>query len=351
MICLSVLHALQRDDPATLHLLPSTTPSRRQQNGHRPLPTLPSFCSMIATRLETSVSSSLKSFTSGSVAKTTSSCLQETLPAVAWAGPSCRMLPGPSRPIGTVKTQSRTAGGNDIIFATKPFPSTVRCRSWSLLQHKQHLCPSKLELAEVIGLSAHAAARSCGPLRRHGQHLLWKIRAERNGQCVVQFLWRQRLQRVLGIAIVEERRGTHVTSLLVYTWSHCCCGRLRHLRTTGSQHHFCGDGAGECQAHLVRHVGLPQQWIDASKPEIVGESKLAEPRLLGNEGLVAIDANIDRFLTARRSCGHAAFVQQNQLHGTVSCAHLDARGLQLCQRDLRPVLMVSIHRQERPNCR
>ena len=79
----------------------------------------------------------------------------------------------------------------------------------------------------------------------------------------------------------------------------------------------------------MRHVGLPQQWIDASKPKIVGESKLAEPRLLGNEGLVAIDANIDRFLTARRSCGHAAFVQQRQLHGTVSCAHLDARGLQL----------------------
>ena len=154
----------------------------------------------------TSVFSSLKSFTSGSKANTVSSCCTCTCSAVASAGPSCLMMPGPSSPTGTVTTQSRTTGGtassascshsvssSQLISATPAaYTPLVFLKSFSLLKKQSLLQPQLHNLTDGCSTSFLAFVR--------------QICAEGDGHSVVELPRRQRFHCMPGISIVKQDR-------------------------------------------------------------------------------------------------------------------------------------------------
>ena len=95
---------------------------------------------------------------------------------------------------------------------------------------------------------------------------------------------------MFSITIVEEDRGTNVASLLVDLVP-LLAGRWPcHLGTAGSQNHLNLWPLCEPMPNKFRASCLHPTTVNATKPKIVGERKLAEPRLLGAKRLVAVPA-------------------------------------------------------------
>ena len=60
---------------------------------------------------------------------------------------------------------------------------------------------------------------------------------------------------------------------------------------------FRGHNTRKSKQHLMRKIGIAEQWVPAPQPHIVGQCKFAQPRTFGLEGIVAVIAN-EYFLIA-----------------------------------------------------
>ena len=111
-----------------------------------------------------------------------------------------------------------------------------------------------------------------------------------------------------GISIVKQHRRSDVPTLMKGGVPLTAAAGACLLCSASSEHNFGRHSAGERQAHLVGHVGLPQKWIRPPKPEIIGQGKLAQFRLLRNKSIVTISADMSRTIATKHGCIDAALV-------------------------------------------
>ena len=176
----------------------------------------------------------------------------------------------------------------------------------------------------------------------------WHVGAKGHRQRIIELSRRQALDCMSGITIVEDNSRTNQTRLLKDMVPLIRAQGTMLLRIACAQHNLGGDCSCQGQAHLMRHVRLPEKWIYPTQPQVVGQCILGHGRLLAGKRLLAVRANQHRHFSTNSCSADAAFVQQHKL-ALPARSHIHSRSFQFLQWNQWPPLMIAINAQQLPD--